>query len=98
MDFSEPRVIANTARVKAFTREKCAPDVARFAIALLELESPLFPGIFSRQLRDDPRVHVINGDAARLLENWSAGACALRPHLSGIPFSISKSKKASVAR
>jgi len=57
-------------------------------LLLFELD-PDFSRDLRRQFADDPRVHVINGDAARLPEELERRGI---PHcdyiLSGIPFSI----------
>ena len=57
-------LLPNTARVKACIRARsraaCAPDAQ---LLLFELD-PAFSRDLERQFADDPRVHVINQDAA----------------------------------
>jgi len=94
MDFSEPRVIAEYGPGEGVHSREIArrmPPGSR--LLLFELDSA-FSRDLQRQFASDPRVHVINGDAARLPEELKRLGI---PHcdyiLSGIPFSILEIKK-----
>jgi phospholipid N-methyltransferase len=94
IDFDRALVIAEYGPgVGVHSREiarRMRPDAQ---LLLLELD-PAFSRDLERQFADDPRVHVINGDAARLpneLRRRGIGHCDYI--LSGIPFSILKVEK-----
>jgi phospholipid N-methyltransferase len=89
MDFSQPRVIAEYGPGEGVhSREiarRMSPDSQ---LLLFELDPDLSLDL-ERQFANDPRVHVINGDAARLpdeLERRGIPRCDYI--ISGIPFSI----------
>lgn len=89
MDFTVPRVIAEYGPGEGVhTREiarRMSPDST---LLLFELDPDLSADL-ERQFADDPRVHVINGDAARLPEEMNArGISECDYVVSGIPFSI----------
>jgi len=89
MDFSEPRVIAEYGPGEGVhSREIARRMLPGSQLLLFELD-PAFSRDLRRQFADDPRVHVINADAARLLEELERRGI---PHcdyiVSGIPFSI----------
>ncbi len=89
MDFSEPRIIAEYGPGEGVhSRELARRMPAGSQLLLFELD-PDFSRDLERQFANDPRVHVINGDAAQLpheLERRSIPYCDYI--LSGIPFSI----------
>lgn len=89
MDFSEPRVIAEYGPGEGVhTREIARRMSADSTLILFELDPDLSRDL-ERQFGDDPRVHVINGDCARLpdeLERLGIDRCDYI--VSGIPFSI----------
>ncbi|MGI8819558.1 MAG: class I SAM-dependent methyltransferase [Chthoniobacterales bacterium] len=89
MDFRQARVIAEYGPGEGVHSREIAhrmrPDST---LLLFELDPDLSLDL-KRQFADDPRVHVINGDAARLpmeLERLGIGPCDYV--VSGIPFSI----------
>ncbi len=89
MDFSGPRVIAEYGPGEGVhTREIAKRMSADSALILFELDAALSEDL-KRQFAADPRVHVINGDAATLPDVLTQLGL---PHcdyiLSGIPFSI----------
>ena len=89
MDFSVGRVIAEYGPGEGVhSREIARRMTANSTLLLFELDSA-FSSDLERQFAADPRVHVINGDAATLPEALSRLGL---PHcdyvLSGIPFSI----------
>jgi phospholipid N-methyltransferase len=94
MDFTQPRVIAEYGpgegvHSRAIAR-RMTPDSH---LLLFELDAA-FARDLKRQFADDPRVHVIHGDAATLpneLKRRGFPACDYI--LSGIPFSILKIEK-----
>ncbi|MGZ5552476.1 MAG: class I SAM-dependent methyltransferase [Chthoniobacterales bacterium] len=89
MDFSEPRVIAEYGPGEGVHSREIARRMSSDSqLLLFELDSA-FSRDLARQFADDPRVHVINGDAARLPEELEArGISACDYIVSGIPFSI----------
>src|SRR5881409_806550 len=94
IDFSEPRVIAEYGPGEGVhSREIARRMPAGSQLLLFELD-PAFSRDLRRQFVNDPRVHVINEDAARLPEELERRGI---PHcdyiLSGIPFSILEIKK-----
>jgi phospholipid N-methyltransferase len=94
IDFDRALVIAEYGPgVGVHSREiarRMRPDAQ---LLLLELD-PAFSRDLERQFADDPRVHVINGDAARLPNELRRRGIAHCDYiLSGIPFSILKVEK-----
>lgn len=89
MDFSQPRVIAEYGPGEGVhTREIARRMRPGSQLLLFELD-PDFSRDLERQFANDPRVHVINGDAAQLPQELKRLGI---PHcdyiVSGIPFSI----------
>lgn len=94
MDFSDTRVIAEYGPGEGVhSREiarRMSPDSQ---LILFELDPDLSRDL-TRQFGDDPRVHVINGDAARLPDELARlGIDACDYIVSGIPFSILEIEK-----
>ena len=94
MDFSGPRIIAEYGPGEGVhSREIARRMSADSQLLLFELDAA-FSRDLQRQFADDPRVHVINGDAAKLPDELRRRSI---PHcdyiLSGIPFSILEIKK-----
>jgi len=94
MDFSQPRVIAEYGPGEGVhTREiarRMSPDSQ---LLLFELDAALSRDL-QRQFAGDSRVHVINGDAARLPEELERRGIPRCDYIiSGIPFSILEIKK-----
>ncbi|MDQ6859935.1 MAG: methyltransferase domain-containing protein [Verrucomicrobiota bacterium] len=89
MDFSVPRVIAEYGPGEGVhTREIARRMTTDSTLLLFELDPDLSADL-ERQFADDPRVHVINGDAARLPEEMDRLGIAECDYIvSGIPFSI----------
>jgi len=94
MDFSQPRVIAEYGPGEGVhSREIVRRMPSGSQLLLFELD-PDFSRDLQRQFADDPRVHVINGDAARLPEELERRGIQHCDYiLSGIPFSILEIKK-----
>jgi phospholipid N-methyltransferase len=94
MDFSQPRVIAEYGPGEGVhSREIARRMTADSHFLLFELDAA-FSRDLKRQFADDPRVHVVHGDAARLpLELQRRGFPPCDYILSGIPFSILKIDK-----
>jgi phospholipid N-methyltransferase len=94
MDFTQPRVIAEYGPGEGVHSRAIAQRMsADSQLLLFELDSA-FSGDLERQFADDPRVHVIHGDAARLPEELKRLGIAHCDYiLSGIPFSILPIKK-----
>src|ERR1044072_7111668 len=94
MDFSEPRIIAEYGPGEGVHSREIARRMPPGAELLLFELDAAFSRDLQRQFADDPRVHVVNGDAARLPEELERRGI---PHcdyiLSGIPFSILEIKK-----
>lgn len=94
IDFSRPRVIAEYGPGEGVhSREIARRMHPGSKLLLFELDSA-FSRDLRRQFSDDPRVHVVNADAATLpqeLERREIGQCDYI--LSGIPFSILEIKK-----
>ena len=89
MDFSEPRVIAEYGPGDGVHSRELARRMSVDSKLLLFELDPAFSRDLKRQFADDPRIHVVNGDAASLpdeLVRRGIGACDYI--LSGIPFSI----------
>ena len=94
MDFSEPRVIAEYGPGEGVHSREIARRMSSGSRLLLFELDPAFSRDLHRQFADDPRVHVINGDAARLLEELECRGISHCDYiLSGIPFSILEIKK-----
>ena len=89
MDFSQPRVIAEYGPGEGVHSREIALRMPPGSQLLLFELDPDFSRDLQRQFANDPRVHVINGDAATLPEELERRGI---PHcdyiLSGIPFSI----------
>ncbi|HSH38862.1 MAG TPA: rRNA adenine N-6-methyltransferase family protein, partial [Chthoniobacterales bacterium] len=94
MDFSEPRVIAEYGPGEGVhTREIARRMSADSKLLLFELDPELSRDL-ERQFENDPRVHVVNGDAAQLpIEMDRLGIDACDYIVSGIPFSILEIEK-----
>lgn len=94
MDFSGPRVIAEYGPGEGVhSREIARRMSADSQLLLFELD-PALSRDLERQFADDPRVHVINGDAAKLPEELDRRGIPCCDYiLSGIPFSILEIKK-----
>ena len=89
MDFSEPRIIAEYGPGEGVhSREIARRMLPGSQLLLFELD-PAFSRDLRRQFASDPRVHVINGDAASLPEELERRGIPRCDYiLSGIPFSI----------
>ena len=89
MDFSEPRVIAEYGPGEGVhSREIARRMKPGSQLLLFELDTA-FSRDLQRQFASDPRVHVINGDAAGLPEELQRRGIPQCDYiLSGIPFSI----------
>jgi len=94
MDFTHPRVIAEYGPGEGVhSREIARRMSADSRLLLFELD-PAFARDLERQFADDPRVHVVHGDAAKLPEELKRLGIAHCDYiLSGIPFSILEIKK-----
>jgi phospholipid N-methyltransferase len=94
MDFNEPRIIAEYGPGEGVhSREIARRMSADSQLLLFELDAA-FSRDLQRQFADDPRVHVINGDAAKLPDELRRrGIPDCDYILSGIPFSILPIKK-----
>jgi phospholipid N-methyltransferase len=94
MDFTQPRVIAEYGPGEGVhTREIARRMTDDSTLLLFELDPDLSRDL-ERQFANDPRVHVINGDAALLpqeLKRLEIGQCDYV--VSGIPFSILEIEK-----
>jgi phospholipid N-methyltransferase len=94
IDFDRARVIAEYGPGEGVHSREIARRMAPDAQLLLFELDPAFSRDLERQFADDPRVHVINQDAARLpheLKQRNIPSCDYI--LSGIPFSILKIDK-----
>jgi phosphatidylethanolamine/phosphatidyl-N-methylethanolamine N-methyltransferase len=94
MDFSQPRVIAEYGPGEGVhSREIARRMTPDSHLLLFELDAA-FARDLKRQFADDPRVHVIHGDAASLPNELKRRGFAECDYiLSGIPFSILKIEK-----
>ncbi len=94
MDFTHPRVIAEYGPGEGVhSREIARRMSADSQLLLFELDAA-FARDLERQFADDPRVHVVHGDAAKLPEELKRLGIAHCDYiLSGIPFSILEIKK-----
>ena len=94
MDFTRPRVIAEYGPGEGVHSREIARRMTPDSHLLLFELDPAFARDLERQFADDPRVHVIHGDAASLpfeLKRYGIASCDYI--LSGIPFSILKIEK-----
>jgi len=94
MDFTQPRVIAEYGPGEGVHSREIARRMPPGSKLLLFELDPDLSRHLERQFANDPRVHVINGDAARLpqeLERRSIPRCDYI--VSGIPFSILEIEK-----
>jgi phospholipid N-methyltransferase len=89
MDFSSPRIIAEYGPGEGVhSREIARRMPPGSQLLLIELD-PAFSRDLERQFIDDPRVHVINGDAASLPGELARRRIPYCDYIvSGIPFSI----------
>jgi phospholipid N-methyltransferase len=94
MDFSEPRIIAEYGPGEGVHSRALAARMSNDSqLFLFELDRA-FSRDLERQFAEDPRVHVINRDAASLAEELAARDIVQCDYiLSGIPFSILEIKK-----
>lgn len=89
MDFSEPRIIAEYGPGEGVHSREIARRMRPGSQLLLFELDPDFSADLTRQFADDPRVHVINGDAAQLPQELKRRGIAQCDYIvSGIPFSI----------
>lgn len=89
MDFSQPRVIAEYGPGEGVHSREIASRLAPGSQLLLFELDPAFSRDLQRQFSGDPRVHVINGDAATLSEEMARRGISHCDYIvSGIPFSI----------
>jgi phospholipid N-methyltransferase len=94
MDFSQPRVIAEYGPGEGVHSREIARRMSSDSHLLLFELDPALSRDLERQFARDPRVHVVHGDAARLLlELKQLGFAHCDYILSGIPFSILKIDK-----
>src|SRR5215467_4163062 len=94
MDFSCPRVIAEYGPGEGVHSREIARRMSSDSHLLLFELDPAFSRDLERQFADDPRVHVIHGDAASLPHELKRRGIASCDYiLSGIPFSILKIEK-----
>jgi phospholipid N-methyltransferase len=94
IDFARARVIAEYGPGEGVHSREIARRMQPEAQLLLFELDPAFSHTLERQFADDPRVHVINQDAARLpSELLRRGIDHCDYILSGIPFSILKIDK-----
>src|SRR5258708_6434995 len=89
MDFTRPRIIAEYGPGEGVHSREIARRMSEDSQLLLFELDAAFSRDLQRQFADDPRVHVINGDAARLPEELEGRGIPRCDYiLSGIPFSI----------
>lgn len=89
MDFTQARVIAEYGPGEGVHSRGIARRMSPDSHLLLFELDPAFSRDLERQFADDPRVHVIHGDAARLPQELKRlGFVHCDYILSGIPFSI----------
>ncbi len=94
MDFNRARVIAEYGPGEGVHSREIARRMTPDSHLLLFELDPAFARDLERQFADDPRVHVIHGDAASLpFELKRHGIASCDYILSGIPFSILKIEK-----
>lgn len=94
MDFGQPRIIAEYGPGEGVhSREIARRMTPDSHLLLFELDAALARDL-KRQFADDPRVHVIHGDAATLPHELKRRGFAECDYiLSGIPFSILQIEK-----
>ena len=94
MDFSVPRVIAEYGPGEGVhSREIASRMLPGSTLLLFELDPDLSRHL-ERQFANDPRVHVINGDAAQLPQELGRRGIPKCDYIvSGIPFSILEIEK-----
>src|SRR6516225_9550623 len=91
MDFSGPRVIAEYGPGEGVHSREIARRMTSDSHLLLFELDPAFSRDLERQFADDPRTHVIHGDASSLpLELERLGFAHCDYIFSGIPFSTMK--------
>jgi phospholipid N-methyltransferase len=94
MDFSGPRIIAEYGPGEGVHSREIARRMSPDSQLLLFELDTAFSRDLQRQFADDSRVHVINGDAAKLPDELRRrGILHCDYILSGIPFSILEIKK-----
>jgi phospholipid N-methyltransferase len=94
MDFSGPRVIAEYGPGEGVHSREIARRMTSDSHLLLFELDPAFSRDLERQFADDPRTHVIHGDASSLpLELERLGFAHCDYIFSGIPFSTMKIDK-----
>lgn len=94
IDFSRPRVIAEYGPGEGVHSREIARRMSPDSHLLLFELDAAFSRALERQFANDPRVHVIHGDAASLpYELKRRGIACCDYILSGIPFSILKIDK-----
>jgi phospholipid N-methyltransferase len=94
MDFDRARVIAEYGPGEGVHSREIARRMRDDATLLLFELDPAFSRDLTRQFADDPRVHVVNGDAATITQELDRrGLNACDYILSGIPFSILEKNK-----
>ena len=94
IDFSEPRVIAEYGPGEGVHSREIARRMSSDSRLLLFELDPAFSRDLQRQFANDPRVYVVNGDAAGLpdeLDRIGIDSCDYI--ISGIPFSILEIEK-----
>ncbi len=89
MDFSQPRIIAEYGPGEGVhSREIARRLLPGSQLLLFELDAA-FSRDLARQFANDPRVHVVHGDAAQLPQELQRRGIAQCDYIvSGIPFSI----------
>jgi phospholipid N-methyltransferase len=94
MDFSRSRVIAEYGPGEGVHSREIARRMSSDSHLLLFEVDAAFARDLERQFSDDPRVHVVHGDAATLPNELKRHGFAQCDYiLSGIPFSILKIEK-----
>ena len=94
MDFTQPRVIAEYGPGEGVHSREIARRMTQDSHLLLFELDAAFARDLKRQFANDPRVHVVHGDAATLpYELKRRGFAECDYILSGIPFSILKIEK-----
>ena len=94
IDFSEPRVIAEYGPGEGVHSREIARRLLPGSVLLLFELDAAFSRDLKRQFAHDPRVHVINGDAASLPDELKRLGIDYCDYIvSGIPFSILEIEK-----
>ncbi len=89
MDFSEPRIVAEYGPGEGVHSREIARRMGPHSQLLLFELDPDLSRDLERQFANDPRVHVINGNAATLPEELERHGVPFCDYIvSGIPFSI----------